>query len=220
MKKQTTHIALILDSSGSMQAVREVTRNNFNEQIQSIKKKAKKQDIKVTITTFADTPNSLVVDEDAKTLQLLKVDDYDPAGNTALWDAIGHTITKVKEGIKSKGKSNVLFIILTDGEENSSTEYSQKQIADSIQNLQREKGWTFSYVGANQDVHKVAKSLNIPLGNAMAYANTAKGQDAMMDLQGCSVSTYLSVSSLRVVGSSASLYSSENKVTDLTKGKI
>ena len=96
--------------------------------------------------------------------------DYRPGGCTPLYDAMGKTLNTL-EGQIHEG-DRVMATIITDGYENASEEYSGKTVKGLVSRL-REKGWTFAYIGANQDAVEVAKDLNID--NALNFDATAEG---------------------------------------------
>ena len=97
----------------------------------------------------------------------LTKDDYCPNGCTPLYDAMGKSLTALEKKVTEDDQ--VLVTIITDGMENSSREYSGAMICELVKRL-RSKGWTFVYIGANQDAVKVAKRMNID--NAMNFQAT------------------------------------------------
>jgi hypothetical protein len=95
---------------------------------------------------------------------------YRPDALTPLYDAIATTIRRTEN---KAGKDAVLFIVMTDGEENASKEHDFK----SVQALIEEKSdWTFVYLGANQDAWAVGTKMGIAAGNTMSYAQNKTGQ--------------------------------------------
>ena len=96
--------------------------------------------------------------------------DYRPGGCTPLYDAMGKTLNEFEGQISADDR--VMATIITDGYENASEEYSGKAVKALVSRL-REKGWTFAYIGANQDAVEVARDLNID--NALNFDATAEG---------------------------------------------
>jgi hypothetical protein len=155
---------IILDESGSMSTIKDSTISGFNEVVQTIKgieKKYPEQKHFISLITFNGLgiktklnkhPVSDLVNIDKKT--------YNPDSLTPLYDAIGLSILKLRMDIAGVENANVLVTILTDGEENDSKEFSGSQIKKIIDE-QKSLGWTFTYIGANQDVEKVAASISI-----------------------------------------------------------
>lgn len=104
--------------------------------------------------------------------------DYMPGGMTALLDAVGRTIHKMDmvAGIHRKDKGNkVLFVIITDGEENDSKEYTYADVKKLIKDRQENAGWEFIFLGANIDAAAEAENLGIDRDRAVKYKNTGSG---------------------------------------------
>jgi hypothetical protein len=98
---------------------------------------------------------------------------YQPNGATALYDAVGQTIDSIGQRLNAMPESEcpnkVIFVVLTDGLENSSRQYSQQMIADRIEHQRSKYSWEFVFLGANQDAVLTARDLNIPMGAAMSF---------------------------------------------------
>jgi hypothetical protein len=170
-----THYLLILDKSGSMQSVRDVTLSGFNENIQTIKSLVKKypnQKFYVSLVAFNVEPEVVIWKKDADKIEELTAKSYIPEGVTALFDAVGYGVNRLREEIIDDLKNpevKVVVSIFTDGEENASKKYFGKDISDLLEEIQKMKQWTCSYIGANHDVKHMASSLNIPLSNTISY---------------------------------------------------
>lgn len=182
-----THYLLILDKSGSMSSVRQETINNFNEQVQTIKKlEAQYPDQKyfVSLITFSDGMEEVMMDIPASEVKELTKEDYNPNGMTALYHAMGQGISKLKDKLTprmtdaSKIVSSVI-VVMTDGGENHSQHHPEKWTADRlkplVESLNKDDRWTISFLGANQDAVLTSSQVGINIGNTMNYASTAKG---------------------------------------------
>jgi hypothetical protein len=106
---------------------------------------------------------------------------------TALLDAIGKTIKSVvkrhKETKEEERPDKVLFVIITDGYENSSVKYDRKKIFKKIRKMEERYGWEFVYLGANQDAIHEAKQYGISDKKAMTFAHDKLGmEDAFMSI--------------------------------------
>ena len=101
-------------------------------------------------------------------------EDYTACGCTALYDAMGEMISELKRKITLEDR--VLVTVITDGYENSSTHWTGPQIKSLVEEL-RHEGWTFTYIGANQNVEEVAGSMGIR--NSMAFEETDEGTAKM-----------------------------------------
>ncbi|MCX8473825.1 MAG: VWA domain-containing protein, partial [Sediminibacterium sp.] len=163
--KHQVHNLIILDESGSMSSIKTSTIQGFNELIQTIKgieHKFPDQDHVVTFVSFNSLHENLLhFVEPVSKLTPLDQNSYKPNSNTPLLDTMGNIITKLKNHLQHESDYNVLVTILTDGEENSSKEYSQASIKNLVEELQQ-KNWTFTYIGTDHNVEAVAQSLNIP----------------------------------------------------------
>jgi Mg-chelatase subunit ChlD len=169
IKSGHTEIVMVLDRSGSMQECQEATVAGFNEFIRD--QRELPGSANVTLVQFDD---QYEVVHDAKPLldvPELNCQTFVPRGSTALLDAIGKTVN----GSAARFRHNkVIFVIITDGMENASKEYKREQIKNLIE--QREtNGWTFVYIGADQDAIAVAKDFAIPAVNAVNVRGNPAG---------------------------------------------
>lgn len=181
MNKEMTEIIFLLDRSGSMAGLEEDTIGGYN----SFLKKQKELGDNLIITTilFDDKYEILYngVDVDNATLNN---ENYYVRGCTALLDAIGKTISLVKRREHNK----VIFVITTDGMENSSCEFNRSQIKKIISEQENEFGWEFLFFGANIDVEEEGESLGIKESSRFVFQATSKGYSSMMEDLCCVVS--------------------------------
>ena len=155
-----TSIDFILDRSGSMHTCVNDTLGGFNFFVESQKKD--NPDGKMSLILFAHDFEYLYKDKCINNLENLNSTEYFPRGTTALLDAIGKTIKN------SKDKQKHMIVILTDGEENSSKDYTLNHINDLIE-MKKKEGWQFIFLGANQDAIKTGNNLGIPEDSAMTF---------------------------------------------------
>jgi hypothetical protein len=103
--------------------------------------------------------------------------NYQPSNMTPLYDAVGKAITDTEAALKTqKEKLDVLFVVLTDGQENYSKQYNQKQVAEMVKEKETVAGWTFVYLGANQDAWTGAASIGYSnIGNTMSWQADTDG---------------------------------------------
>lgn len=167
MKKLLTLVNFILDESGSMEEIKDSIVSGFNEYIQTLSKD-QTVEYRFTLTKFSSSWGIKTPYLDTPLLEVSKMTDkdYEPDGGTPLYDAIGKTIKLVEEKVKKN--QPVLVVIMTDGYENDSKEYSQAQIKLLIE-AHKEDGWTFAFMGANQDSWLTSKGLGISRGNTMDW---------------------------------------------------
>ncbi|MDR1593388.1 MAG: VWA domain-containing protein [Prevotellaceae bacterium] len=171
---------IILDESGSMSSIKQQAINGFNETVQTIVSatiKHPEQTHFVSLVTFNGNGIKTVYDrKEAKTVCELDDKTYSPNCNTPLYDAMGSALTNLVKNVETEDK--VLVTIITDGEENASVEYSGKAIKALVEEL-RAKGWVFAYIGANQDVEKVAATISIT--NKISFDASSHGARAMYE---------------------------------------
>lgn len=166
---------IILDRSGSMHCIRRAAVEGFNETLAGIRKAQEKfadtQDHYVSLVTFCNCERKLVFDKTpVAKARPLKMEDYEPCCGTPLYDAMGFTLTTMYKYVKEMEDVVVVVTIITDGMENSSVEYNGKTIKALVEKL-RGKGWTFTYMGANQDSVEVALTLSIRNARNFDYSH-------------------------------------------------
>ena len=176
---KSTEIIFIIDKSGSMSHLANDTIGGFNGFIES-----QKDDSKTTLTTVLfDTSWRLLHDGvDIYEVNPMTNKDYIAGGGTAMLDAIGETINRVQDRhdeLGSEKPDNVLFVITTDGEENSSRKFTKSQIEKMIKHQTNGHGWEFMFLGANMDAVKEAASIGISYDRAVSYDWTTCGTDAL-----------------------------------------
>ena len=172
-------VIFLLDESGSMQSCKQQTITGFNEYLQTLKKENKK--VRVSLTKFHDSSVDIVYSNiPVSDAQLLREDTYLPNGMTPLYDAIGKTTANET----AKGKT--LFVILTDGQENASVEFKDINTIKAMMKQQEARGWTFVYLGADQNAWSYAQHLGLNHGNVLSY-NSNDTEGAYHTLTACSL---------------------------------
>ena len=180
MKQNYTHISVVLDRSGSMASVVDDTIGGFNSFLEEQKKVEGLGTLTlVQFDNVYEVVNNFI---DLKQIRPLTRETFQPRGSTALLDAIGRTINetgrRLGELAERERPDKVVFVILTDGEENSSREFNNQQINDSITHQRDVYKWEFVFLGANQDAISTASQMGISTQNAMTYAANSAGTQA------------------------------------------
>lgn len=162
-------IIFLLDKSGSMYGSEKDTIGGFN----SIIKEQKSDEVQAKVTTilFDHEYEMLYKRKDLFDVDELTEKEYQVRGSTALLDAIGRTIITMQKEISGK----VLFVITTDGRENSSVEFTKTQIKNLITN----SNWEFLYLGADIDSYGEAAGIGINQEHVANYRKTAEGINEM-----------------------------------------
>ena len=176
MKKGLSELVFILDRSGSMGGLESDTIGGFNSML--AKQKKEEGEANVTTVLFDDQVEIVHDRFPIAAVKPLTDDDYFVRGSTALLDAVGSTVKKIEnvqkrlpEDLKAE---KVIFVITTDGQENSSSEYTAKMVRRMIE-AHQEQGWQFIFMGANMDAVTEAENLGISGKHAVSYRNDAEG---------------------------------------------
>ncbi len=168
---------IILDESGSMQSIKKEAIDSVNETVQTIRSAQKKhedQEHFVSLVTFNDDVKTVYECVPAAEVIELNGNTYCPGCCTALYDAMGMSLNALRPKVAEADR--VLVTVVTDGYENSSREYNGKAVKALVDEL-KAKGWVFAYIGANQDVEKVAATISIT--NTMSFKTTSEGTKHM-----------------------------------------
>jgi hypothetical protein len=174
--KHQVHNLIILDESGSMESIKTTIVQGFNELVQTIhgiEKQFPEQEHFISFVSFNSMGQKVLHFMDPAS-KLKQIDDasYKPAALTPLLDAMGFSIHKLKHALQGQSNYNVLVTVLTDGAENASKEYSGNDIKKLVEEL-KQNSWTFTYIGTDHDVEKIAASLSI--GNTLRFAKNEQG---------------------------------------------
>jgi hypothetical protein len=176
--KTTTHYVLIMDASGSMSNARMETLIAINEQIENcriISREMEGQSIRISLSLFNSDVKKVYANQEPQKTNLLRLNDYRPDGYTALLDAVGMSI-KDTEAIIKPG-DDVIMLILTDGQENSSQFFTFRQIAQEIERLKATEKWTFSFMGADIDAWDLASRLNIERNEVVSFRKQSLNEE-------------------------------------------
>ena len=171
MRKGLTELVFILDKSGSMSGLEKDTIGGFNSML--TKQQELDQECFITTVLFDNNYELLHDRINLKAVSPLTNKEYSIGGSTALLDAIGKTINKLisvqKHTAQEYQAEKVMMIIITDGEENSSREYSADKIKSLIENQKTKYGWEFIFLGANIDSVETASAIGIDADRATNY---------------------------------------------------
>jgi Mg-chelatase subunit ChlD len=178
METQTIYNLIILDESGSMSAIKQQVINGFNETVQTIKlaqKTHENQKHFVSLVTFNGEKIKTIYDKiKVEMVEELSDKTYQPNYSTPLYDAMGSSLTLLKNAVNPNDK--VLVTVITDGEENASKEYTGEVIKRMVEQRKTD-GWVFAYIGANHDVERFASRISIT--NTLRFSATPMGTDVM-----------------------------------------
>lgn len=177
MKKGSTELVFILDKSGSMGGLERDTIGGYNAMLE--KQRAVEGECRITTVLFDNTFALLHDRIDIRAVCPITEAEYRVGGSTALLDAIGKTIHKIGNAQKHTAEGyraeRVLFVIITDGEENSSKAYSASMVKRQIQRQKDRCGWEFIFLGANIDAVQTASRFGIAPDRAQNYHADREG---------------------------------------------
>jgi len=179
MQQDSALITFVLDESGSMGRIAQAARDGFNEYLEE--QVAHGGQTWWTLTTFANHPRTRFAVIPGAEVRPLG-DDYSPHGMTALYDAVGRSVTKTRAYLETLGDdrpSDVIVVILTDGMENVSRRWTARQVFDLITEAE-DSGWQFVFLGANQDSWSVAQNMGIRKGAVVDWAPNKASYDRAM----------------------------------------
>ena len=202
MKKGHSEIVFLLDMTGSMANLVKDTVGGFNTFISEQKKQPGTAEL--TLAVFnSDIYKKLIDRSDIQSVKEITQSDYIPNGMTPLLDAVGNTIDSVGERLfmtqDSERPENVIFVIMTDGEENYSKKFSFQQIAEKVKHQQDAYNWKFIFMGANIDSFASASSIGIKydpsFNNVANFVADSRGVGSSYSTISCSTSSYRKTSS-------------------------
>lgn len=192
MASKLTELVFILDKSGSMAGLENDTIGGYNSML--AKQKALAGECRITTVLFSNDYELLHDRLDLKAVSSLTAKDYSVGGSTALLDAIGNTIDKISKvqthTAADYRAEQVLFVIITDGEENASREYRAEQVKQLIEQQQTEHGWEFIFLGANIDAVATAGRFGIAPDRAQNYQADSQGVELNFQVMSDAVASF------------------------------
>lgn len=177
MKQGLVELVFILDKSGSMSGLESDTIGGYNSML--ARQKQVEGECVVTTVLF-DHGYELLHDRiDIKAVQAITEDDYQVGGSTALLDAMGRTINKIATAQKNTSEEyraeKVICVIITDGEENSSREFSLEKVKQLVEQHKEKANWEFVFLGANMDAIQTAGYFGISADRAQSFHADKEG---------------------------------------------
>ncbi|MCF7946658.1 MAG: VWA domain-containing protein [Spirochaetia bacterium] len=165
MEKKYTELVFILDRSGSMAGLEDVTIEKFNSLLQE--QKAEPGHVRVTTVLFDDQYELLHNRSGLQEIREITPKEYFVRGSTALLDALGFTVNRIAAALDGEAEKHgettkqVLFVIITDGMENASQEFSYEAVRRLIRKKIETHGWEFIFLAADIDAEETAETYGI-----------------------------------------------------------
>lgn len=182
-KAKQTEIIVLLDRSGSMKKISAETVDGFNTFLNE--QKNSEGEAFITLIQFDDR-----YEVDYKSIPVKEASDlilnetYVPRGSTALYESVGKTINELNTD------RDVVFVIITDGQDNVKSEYKVEAIKKMITTLQDENGWKFLFLAANQDAFAEGGKLGVRMSNAVSYAASGAGITNTFQAMSANIGSY------------------------------
>lgn len=192
MKKDYTHIVLLIDRSGSMYSIKE----DMEGGIASFLDEQKQQPGECTVTaaSFNDKFDLLFTNKPVSEVEPIKIN---PNGGTALLDSMVRLINTVGSDLagldEEERPERVLFVTITDGEENSSHEFSTDDLKTIIKEQEDTYNWNFTYIGANQDMFTNAVRYGGKMSSSLNYEASSSGVKKMFSKLSDATTRYRSI---------------------------
>ena len=168
------HVAFVLDKSGSMGSIEEAVVSGYNDYLGELR--AQGGETLYSLTTFDTSFDHVCVAEKLDRVPELDHQLYRPSGMTALYDAIAHTVLETDGRLQAAGRDGekVLVVVMTDGQENSSSDYDAHGIAELVRGYDERPNWTFVYLGAGHanitDAQHAAAAMGYEHMNSMLFS--------------------------------------------------
>jgi uncharacterized protein YegL len=188
VNQEYTHLAVIADRSGSMSSI----KNDMNGGLETFLADQAKEPgtLKVDITVFDHEVQNLFEDVSVSEVEHPVIW---PRGSTSLLDALGGTVERLGRKFaaldEDKRPGKVIVLVITDGGENSSTEYTNDVVKTLVKNQTDEFKWEFIFLGANIDSFHVAGNLGFAKGSTINYTANAGGVDSVLRAASAYVTT-------------------------------
>lgn len=174
-----THIAFLLDRSGSMQSIVDDVIGGFNALVKDQRKTP--GECTLTLVQFdGRDPQETVYDVlPIAEVPELTTETFRPRGNTPLLDAMGRLITETGRRIDATPEhthpGKVIFVVLTDGLENASRSYTREQVLEMIKHQREVYSWEFIFLGADQDAIAESAKYGFAADTSMSFGKTPRG---------------------------------------------
>lgn len=159
----TFKIVMILDESGSMEDVKDNMIKSINDLIKEQKQVTEGKPATFTLVKFNSTIKRVIEDKPLNDVTYLTSNDYRPNGSTALYDCIGDTIQRFRN------QKDVLMVIVTDGQENASRDYNNRDVTRMIEDKKKYDGWTYVYLSC--DINTFTQGNNMGLRESYDCTN-------------------------------------------------
>lgn len=169
-------VAIVLDKSGSMTGLTDAVIDGFNEYVDDLR--GQEGETLFSLTLFDTAFKQPYIGVPLDKVERLTGDLYRAGGNTALYDAIAFTVKDLEQRLAAAARSDmkVLIVTMTDGQENSSTDYTAERLRALVREYEAKGNWTFVYVGFGQSAEYIDTQRGLAYtGNSAVVASASPG---------------------------------------------
>lgn len=181
MNKNLVEVGFVIDASGSMEHLRNDTIGGFNSVIES--QKSQEGETRISAVVFNSNVKKVYDNTPVDDIIPLSKDTYKTWGCTALYDAMGTLIDSIGERLANTSEEErprkVLVVVITDGEENASEDYTFKDIQERVERQQNVYSWEFIFLGADMNAMHQAQSMGFKHEYTKVYAQNSRGVDSV-----------------------------------------
>lgn len=179
--RNATHISILLDRSGSMGSIVNDVIGGYNNFLSE--QKAVKGDCTLTLVQFdSEGIDTLYEYAPIADVPELTTKTYQPRGATPLLDALGKSIESTGRALENISEADrpdkIIFVVITDGEENASNKFTKARIKEMIEQQEKQYAWNFIFLGANQDAFAEAGAIGVQAAAAANFAGTGSSMRA------------------------------------------
>lgn len=188
---ETKAITVVLDESGSMESLRDEAIGGFNTWLKTTQEALKGRTVYLTVMKFDTEYHPLAILEPLADFKPLTRETYTPDGFTALYDAVASTMTdsEVKAAKRKLQIDDWLCVILTDGAENSSREWTMEAISNEIRRREADN-WEFIYLSSDSDAWAHGAAIGVSAGSTYSHTPTSQGTAASYASVGASTANW------------------------------
>lgn len=184
-QSEPVHISVVLDRSGSMEAIADEVVGGFNEYLNA--QRQRDGTARMSLVQFdGEDPFEILIDgADLAGVSDLDRAAYQPRGMTPLMDAVGRMIGRIDNEIASRATSgdpeeDQIVVVVTDGLENASREHTRSSVFRMVEH-RRKQGWVFVFLGADQDAYAEGTAMGVSGRNSVHWDKTKAGTRKMWD---------------------------------------
>lgn len=190
VKQLTNHVVFVLDASSSMGWLSHKVVSMYNAWISQLKKESKEKKQKTFISRVDFANNSKLVSANVPIEDAKLISNFNTCGSTALFDGVYEAVETV-EPFENDKDTSMLIIVITDGDENNSTEAHKRGAGAMMLKKQKNDNWTFTYMLPPGTKNSFCRQYNVPTDNAMEWEASEHGAEIASQVTTRAISGYM-----------------------------